>query len=327
MANATFPLVNLTKESSSKSTFAVGDTTATLTLLFGGIGIIMNFFIFAIMSLKNLGISPATDILFRNQLMLDGCACAILQINLIYIFLLPTWDTVPYALNCVLIKQAMLVWIFYCASAYNTVAVAIQRFIGTHFPLATMTKLHGYIIISIVFVLATSVNLLNYGLEMEIVPWNNICIYKYTSLFANASWITLYYLMPVILTIFLYAKVFLKLRSNDGVVKKTKSKRIDSLLLKNAVVISAMYIICSAPNSFAYFLTPFGVVDPAFQRTVLVYLTRTFTLINSASTPFVYLIFVTAIRKECYKTLCCNKVAPANDTRDTTLKSKDETEC
>lgn len=272
-------------------------------LTFGGIGALLNFFVFIIMVLTKIAMNDTALVLIRFQLILDGWACVFLIVEQFKVPLDPNNDFL-YRVVCAGFERSMFVWMFLTASAYNIVGIAAQRYVITCHPFKQMTKKHSYIAAVLVVLMGIFIGAVNYGLEVEAYPKLNICIYKYTERFANIFWCVLFYLVPCCLIVFFYAKILAVLRKRRD-VKSTGSNTAEQKVFRNAVVVACLFMFFAAWNTFTYFLMPFNVISRQAWEDWLRYLTYFSTMLNSASTPLVYIIFLSSIRKKIMQIIFC----------------------
>lgn len=324
--NTTFdPTVQYSEDNLSTQNIRIfinGQLNGVLSCVIGGIGVFLNFYVLTIMFVANVAMNEAAMVLLRFQLFVDGVACIFLIIGQ---FGWPKYADMPtaYRVSCVGLDRNGFLWVWYVASAYNIVAVAAQRFVITVFPFTQVTKKHSYIILVFVFLIGIAINCLNYGLEMDIQPEKDICVYTYKSWAANISWVVLFYFFPTFLIIGFYAKVILALRAR-GDVQSTSTKKSETKVIKNAIVIATMFIIFAAPNTWTYFLMPLNMIDNHVWETFLRLFTYLCTMFNSASTPIVYIIFLSSIRAksvEVLRKLCYKATVPTASLTDTTTIS------
>lgn len=256
----------------------------------------VNLFLFLVLQLTPSNINPASLILLQSQLIFDGLACVCLIMGQMAVPDTFTNDFLFY-MKCVVLVQSAPMWFFYTASVYNIVAVAIQRFVITVFPFRSISKAVSYAMLAVVVFGALLANGINYGIELSIDPKLRRCVYLYESEPAIFLWGFQYYFIPFILIICLYAKSFFTLKSRGG-IKKNTSKRSESLMLKNAVVIATLFIVLCGPNSLAYILVYFKLINLAFYNATFKYVSWVCTMFNSASTPLVYLLFLKSLRQQ-----------------------------
>lgn len=298
-----------------KQLFVV-DLSFVLSFIFGGFGAFLNFSILAVMMFKDIGIKSEGKILLENQLVLDGLAGCFLIIGQFRIPMDPN-SPAQFAFVCVALERSMIVWIFYVTSAYNLVAIALQKFIMVVVPFRTLTLRQVYILVFCVYLQGFIVNVMNYGLEMEVVPSANHCLYRYTSFVATSLWLCLYYLIPTSLLIGFSTKSVITLRQK---AKGAGAKKSEILLLKNSVVVAIIFVVFASFNNWAYFLLPLNVVHLSFYESFFRHFSYMCTVINSASTPMVYLFFLSSVRKQALAVIGWrpHQVAPSAGATDTT---------
>lgn len=328
MQNFTEALLNNSDNKNSsggyESYFATGDFLGITSLVVGTLGGLFNFYILAIMSVTDIAMHPAGLILLKNQLVLDGLACMLLLLQQFRLSFAGYVDWLYYVM-CYGVVRSMFLWILYCASAYNIVAVAAQRFVITMFPFKHISRRNSYVTTLMVYLGAITSNLINYILEMKVDPKADICVYEFTDRFANILWVCSYYLVPSLAIIFFYIKVILSLRKSSKIQSTSTTKNSEKLILKNAIVVAAMFIICAAPNNWGYFLMPLEVVDRVFFETFFRFFSYICTLVNSASTPIIYVIFLSSIRKKSWDVfkdiITCQKTGTNTNVTNTTTVS------
>lgn len=278
-----------------------GFTQAFMSFFFALPGALANYFIFSVLSYCSMDLNESSLVLLRSQLFFDGSA------NLFILFAqfkvsLENRDPFAYYFICILFREAIPFWASNVISAYNIVGVAAQRCIISVFPFMNFTKKHSYIILGIVVLATVYQMLICYSIELEINYPQNICRYRYESEDVIYLWGFQYYIIPVILIILFYLKSIHSLRSRGG-IKKHTSKKSENLMLKNAIVIATMYILLCGPNTFAYMLVFYDIIPLDFYLSFFRLFTWICTLLNSVSTPVVYLIMLKNVRKKCLEVL------------------------
>lgn len=291
------------------SIFVTGNVNGAIALAIAGPGLILNVYVLIVMSVVNIAMHSAAAVLLKNQLLVDAGACLFL---IIAQFEIPkdNISTISYYILCAGFDRNMFIWYFFGASAANIVAVCVQRYIITVYPFKKISRLNAYITAVGVIVFASAHATFHYGLHMSIDPERNRCVFTYDSLVATWSWVFLYYLIPTVLLIVLYTKIILVLRESAQVQSTKNNSNPEGKVLKNAVVVAVMFILLTAPNTVCSVLLEYNSMDTVIWESFLRRFTYVTAMVNSASTPFVYIIFFSAIRAktlDCFCLLCRSK--------------------
>lgn len=274
-----------------------GDSMAYLTFFFAIPGMLLNFFVFFVMNVSRNNLHAAVVVLFKSQLLFDGIASFLLVFNQFSIAE-PDSDA-AFALRCVFYVISPLLWFFYCMSGYNIVITAAQRFVMTVYPFTMVTVKASYLALFVAFLNAVLTCAVNYGLELEINVPEKVCHLRLNNPALGVQWLIQYYLIPVILIVGFYSKVILTFRSKGG-IKSSLSKKSEELMVKNAIAIALIFIICCGVNPFVYAFTNYAVISIEEYNIYYRFPTYFFTMFNSGSTPLIYMVFMKPVRVSCY---------------------------
>lgn len=289
-----------------------------MSLCIGTIGLLLNFFTFVMLNITEISIKDAAMVLLKSQLFFDGIAGAFLILR---VFRIPLTPNIPvlYAILCVGVRQGLFLWTFFTASTYNIVAIAIQRYIITSFPFMRVTKIGAYGFAVTSYILGIALCIAYWWIEMEVRPELNICTYKYVSPMAMVMWLIAYYIIPTAALIGLYIKIISTLRKADLKIQSTKGKGSEKNIIKNAVAVAVIFIIFAAPNSIISTMVNFNSFPielyDEFART----LTHACTMFNSVSTPIVYFMFLSAIRRKLIDIITCKSDSSKESTTSVTF--------
>lgn len=296
----------------SSSIFVTGDVNGIIALCVAGFGMLFNLYVFIVMSVVHISMHEAAAVLLKFQLIIDAIACLFL---IIAQFQIPKDQTnsVLYHIVCAAFERGMFMWYFYVASALNIVAVCIQRFVITVYPFKKVTKKHSYIICVAVLVIAIGHETYNYSLQMGVIPEKDYCLFEHDSDLATWTWCTLYYFAPTILLIVLYAKIILTVRKSSKLQSTKQAANPEAKVMKNAIAVAVLFIIFAATNAFCSILLQYKAMDTVIWESFVRRFSYVTIMINSASTPIVYIIFLNSIREKTFNTLCRCFKSPGAD--------------
>lgn len=274
------------------------------SLVVGLFGMVSNFYILAILFVAKIAINEAALVLLKSQVFFDGFAGLFLVLRLFKIEL-SKMIPVFYIILCYGLTQTMFLWTAFAASAFNIVAVAIQRFAITVFPFRKVTKFSAYITTIVVFLSALGLNLIFYLLEVDVDFTSQKCVYRFESKLAIIIWIVGYYIVPTVAIVFLYAKVGMVLGARSN-IRSTGPQNSENIIVKNAVVIAAIFIITNALNTVTVAMSYYDAIDPEFWDRNIRFVSHVSTMFNSASTPIIYVLFLKSVRAKSINVLTCN---------------------
>lgn len=286
--------------------FIANNTARLLSIAIGGSSVLLNFYALAILSFCDVAINAAAVVLLKSQLWFDGLGGVCLVINEFQ----PLMKTLNVMLNntiCLLLKQRLIMWIFYVSSVYNIVAVAIQRFAITFYPLKPITVKQTYILLFFVIIAAM---FLAIGHDMIIFARTTVgfCDSRFhqdTGDVINILWFIGYYFTPVVLILSFYTKVIFKLKDRDK-IQSTSKKHSESRLLKNAISVAVIFIITTGLSSWSYLFVSFKIIEASFWDKNIKLVSHIFVMLNSASTPITYFVFLPALRGKTVIGKICN---------------------
>lgn len=287
-----------------------------LSFAFGGLSGFLNIYTFFVLQCHNIQMNKSALVLFKFQLLLDGIAGGLLifhqfQLNF------GLRQGLAHNILCQLLNRRSLIWIFYTASVYNVVAVSVQRWFITVYPFKQFRVFHSIVAALLSVLISILVNICHDILSLGLHFLNSdVCLLSsvFDNIVAQYVWFGLYYLLPTVIIIGFYAKVIYVLKRRPGIAqtkhhKVDVTKRSEYVILKNAVVISALFITLAGVNSWSYFMLAWNVFDPNEWFRHFRLFSHVCTMVNSASTPIVYYVFFPSIRKKAllYATFskCC----------------------
>lgn len=280
------------------------DFQGILSFVVGTIGAMLNFSTAAVFIRGNVQINKAAKVLLLSQLFFDGVAGLMLALRL---FVLPLHASLPavFGVLCLGVKQGMFLWIFFTASAYNIVAVAVQRFVVTMFPFQHVGRKNAYVMLLFSLLAAVFLCATYWSVEITVNSKDETCLLKYDTT-AMVIWTVFYYCIPTALLVSLYTVIIYNLRQRKE-LHKTGPKNIETHIVKNAIAVATVFILCAGPNAITATLASFEVINSDYFESNLRVLTHGFTMFNSVSTPIVYVIFLRSLRQRLKNILCNGK--------------------
>lgn len=256
------------------------------------IGIILNFTMFLVMCRKGVNINQAATILLRAQLVFDGLSGIALLLRVTnYVAL--TNEAWIYIAACLLNKRGLFLWVTFTASAYNSVAITIQRFAIIVFPLKRFTVKHTYVVLLLVCLSVGTIIGIYYGFTIDIDYATQTCKFRNIPQLYY-MWLAAYYVLPCIILISCNAKIMtiLKKRNQIQNTRNTSENRI----IKNAITVGLIFVVSATPNTSLGLMSTY--VDLPFWRAYGRHITYACTMVNSVSTPVVYLVYLSNVRRE-----------------------------
>lgn len=302
---------NSTSSTTNNDILLSETVNASVNLALSILGLILNYLVFSVMTFAKVAISETASILLRFQLLSDGTGCLLLIITQ---FKIVKNQAMPllYKIICTGLDRGMFMWTFYVASAYNIVAVAIQRYFITVYPFKQFKKKHSYLLILLEMLATIALIAYDYGVQMKIDVGKDYCSFSYTVPIASVIWLFAYYVFPVIIIGILYSKVIIVLKKSGQIQSSQhSSKTAEGKVLKNAVAVALFFTLLAAPNTAAYILLHYNLIHRSFWEGFFRRFTYLCIMINSASTPIVYLIFLSSIREKIFQVFCkCTNKKP-----------------
>lgn len=296
----------------SPSIFVTGDLNGIISLCIAGFGMFLNLYVFIVMSVVHIAMHEAAAVLLKFQLIIDAISCLFLIIAQFQIPKDPS-QRVLYYIVCAGFDRGMFMWYFYVASALNIAAICVQRFIITVYPFKKISRKNAYITAVLIFLFSAGHETFDYGLQMSINPDEDRCVFTYDSYVATWSWTIVYYIIPTLLLIVLYTKIILTLRQSAQVQSTKKDKNPEGKVLKNAVVVAVLFVLLGSPNAICSILLQYNKMNEVIWESFLRRFTYITIMLNSASTPVVYIIFLSAIREKSFQVICRCFVKPSTE--------------
>lgn len=291
----------------SNGTVFSQDYYGGMTLALSLPGFVMNLYVFIVIKTQDIAIKKAAAVLLSSQLMIDAIGCALVSI---FQFELPKIkNTVVFYIVSILIRRGTLAWSAFICSAYNVVAISTQRFIVIVYPFKVMTKTIAYKMLGVVICCGCVTISIVYSVELMIIPSENICEYQYKNKIMLIAWDLLYYVLPSIIVIALYAKIIITLKARKHL--NGKSKNGETRILKNAIIVSLSFVLLCGPSVMAFTLLQLNLMTENVWNNYVRFCTYALVMANSTSTPIVCLTFLPSLRKRStaclYESLICIK--------------------
>lgn len=280
-----------------KELFLQGFELGLASFVVAIIGALMNFYLFTIMTFGNVKMHPAACILLRFQLFIDGFACTFLAMAQFEIPK-PLDDDVTFWIFCLIFERNGALWFCYACSAFNIVAITLQRFTIVVFPFKKVNNVSAYVSIFIVFVCSLCLNGEDYGLTLYNSPSEKIC--KAGALpFVGIIWTVTYYCLPTIIVVISYTVIIKTLIKSSKIVS-SKNKKSENKIHLNAIIVSLLFVILCGPSSISYPLLSYGFIKRQIWEAFLRILTYVCIMLNSASTPVIFVIFLSNVREKTF---------------------------
>lgn len=292
---------NKTTDEASYSAFVNGNMYGFIALFIAAPGCILNLYLFITLTIYRCDMHHSASVLLRSQLLFDSLACFFLLFSQIRMDSSSHW--LAYSLMWVIHENSVLMWVFYTASAYSTLATALHRFVISAYPFHHISKKITYVTVGLITTFAGALNLIAYSIELKINFAIRQCLFSFSGKVLSIFWFFFYYVLPALCIVGFYSKSLISLR-RSGKFKSLSQRNTEMLVLKNAVVVGAVFVLCCGLNSFTYVLVCHRVLTVATFNETLRYLSWVCTLINSATTPIICLIFLKRLRsivKQCLR--------------------------
>ncbi|XP_041471185.1 QRFP-like peptide receptor [Lytechinus variegatus] len=277
----------------------------------------------AIASLGVVGNSLVVIVLFQRRTTrrpadtLIGALAAADLLTSLFMFPHPTPQNVPVTFLgnfvCKLVKSSALLWVSCSASIFTLTAIAVERCIAVVFPLRAkrlITRRRVSIVVGIIWC-SSCVCVAPEFVFHVVEPLSHNCIYRYQSTIIQEIYgifvIVIFFLLPSSVMLAVHVLIVTTLhrqtrrfassvrnhRSSPAYRNVVAKKRAVKLLF----IIVVMYIICWAPNTFAYLAVSMQWLDASFIYSPPYEALVALAFLNSCVNPVIYSIHCPEFRK------------------------------